>query len=78
MRYEGPQEDAALFQPIVHTGRGFYILVGALLVVIAWAALAFYRQLTLGLGVTGMNRPVFMGVYIINFVFFSKFHIPVV
>ncbi|MEE8390134.1 MAG: NrfD/PsrC family molybdoenzyme membrane anchor subunit [Anaerolineae bacterium] len=70
MRYEGPKEDAALFQPIVHTGRGFYVLVGALLIIISWAALAFYRQLTLGLGVTGLNRPIFMGVYIVNFVFF--------
>ena len=70
MRYEGPREDAALFQPIMRTGWRFYVLLAALLIVVAWGASAFYRQLTLGLGVTGMNRPIFMGVYIINFVFF--------
>ncbi len=70
MRYEGPKEDAALFRPIVRTGWRFYAVVAALLIIIAWGGSAYYRQLTLGLGTTGMNRPVFMGVYIINFVFF--------
>ncbi len=70
MRYEGPREDAALFQPIVHTGWRFYVLLAALVIVVIWGVSAYYRQLSLGLGVTGMNRPVFMGVYIVNFVFF--------
>jgi len=70
MKYEGPSEDAALFQPIVRTGLGFYVLLVALFTVVAWGVSAYYRQLSLGLGVTGMNRPVFMGVYVVNFVFF--------
>jgi molybdopterin-containing oxidoreductase family membrane subunit len=70
MRFEGPREDAALFRPIVRTSWRFYAVVAALAVVVAWGASTYYRQLTVGLGITGMNRPVFMGVYIINFVFF--------
>ena len=46
---------------------------------LVWAGLAallflgiglFIRQFILGLGVTGMNRPAYWGVYITNFVFF--------
>jgi molybdopterin-containing oxidoreductase family membrane subunit len=54
----------------MRTGLGFYLLLAILATVVAWGVSAYYRQLTLGLGVTGMNRPVFMGVYIVNFVFF--------
>jgi len=36
----------------------------------AWAATAWILQLRHGLGVTGLNRPVFWGIYITNFVFF--------
>lgn len=64
------EEDKVLLQPIVHTGLRFYLIVGVLLVVIAWGLSAYYRQLTEGLAVTGMNRPVLWGMYITNFVFF--------
>ena len=70
MRYRGPGEDAPLFQPIMRTGLRFYLLLAALVTIVAWGVSAYYRQLTQGLGVTGMNQPVFMGVYIVNFVFF--------
>lgn len=70
MRYRGPSEDAPLFQPIIRTGLRFYLLLAILATVVAWGVSAYYRQLSLGLGVTGMNRPVLMGVYIVNFVFF--------
>ncbi len=43
---------------------------GVLGVVILIATYAYARQLDLGLGVTGLYRPVYMGLYIINFVFF--------
>ncbi|MFQ6033208.1 MAG: NrfD/PsrC family molybdoenzyme membrane anchor subunit, partial [Candidatus Zixiibacteriota bacterium] len=33
-------------------------------------AIAYFTQLKSGLGVTGLNRPVFWGIYITNFVFF--------
>ena len=62
--------ESVLFKPIEETGRGFYLIVGLLTLIIAWAAFAYSRQLANGLGVTGLNRPVYWGVYITNFVFF--------
>src|SRR4030066_2249649 len=63
-------EDTILFQPIVQTGKRFYITVAVLLLIIIWAFYAWTYQLRYGLGVTGLTRPVFWGFYIINFVFF--------
>ncbi|MFQ6617423.1 MAG: NrfD/PsrC family molybdoenzyme membrane anchor subunit [Fidelibacterota bacterium] len=63
-------EDSLLFRPITRTGKGFYLIVLVLLVIVAWAGYAWITQLRYGLGVTGMNRPVFWGIYITNFVFF--------
>jgi len=71
MKHESTtQEDAALFEPLLHTGKWFYVTVAVLGLVVAWGVYAYVRQLVLGLGITGMNRPVFWGVYITNFVFF--------
>src|SRR3990167_4642365 len=66
----GDNEDAVLFQPILRTGRWFYIIAALLLSVSLWGLYAYTRQLRYGLGVTGLNRPVAWGIYIINFVFF--------
>lgn len=63
-------EDAVLFEPILQTGRRFYITVTVLLGVIAWAVFTYIYQVKKGLGTTGLNRPVMWGFYIINFVFF--------
>lgn len=41
-----------------------------LFAVIAFAFFAWAYQLWFGLGVTGMNKPVFWGIYIVTFVFF--------
>jgi molybdopterin-containing oxidoreductase family membrane subunit len=46
------------------------ILWFVLLIGLGVGAAAFITQLTQGLGVTGMNRPIYWGVYITNFVFF--------
>ncbi len=63
-------EDEALFRPIYHTGKGFYILA-ALFVFIFFIGAAYYiRQLIYGLGVTGLNQSVTWGFYIVSFVFF--------
>ncbi len=64
------EADAILFRPILHTGKKLYAVVGALLVVVAWAFYAWVYQVTHGLGVTGLDRPVYWGLYITNFVFF--------
>ncbi len=64
------EEDAILLYPIQRTGKAFYITLLSLLAVIAWAIGAYLYQYQHGLGVTGLARPVFWGVYITNFVFF--------
>ena len=56
-----------LFAPL---DRGFKLSVGALLAIIVWGAALYIRQIALGLGVTGMGRPAYWSIYIVNFVFF--------
>lgn len=52
-------------------GMGYTIVVAGLLALVAWALyLLVAKQWTLGLGVTGMNKPASWGLYIVNFVFF--------
>jgi len=63
-------EDRQLFAPIETTGRGFYVFTGILLAIGLWGAFAWWTQLRRGLSVTGLNIPVFWGLYITNFVFF--------
>lgn len=56
-----------LFAPL---DRSFKLSVGVLLILILWGAVLYIRQVMLGLGVTGMGRPVYWSMYIVNFVFF--------
>jgi molybdopterin-containing oxidoreductase family membrane subunit len=62
--------DEALYRPIYETGKGFYLTVGVLLLIIFVTLFIYIRQIYYGLGVTGMNQPVTWGFYIVNFVFF--------
>ncbi len=62
--------DEILYQPILNTGKGFYFGFAMLSLVALFAAFAYFRQFKYGLGVTGLNSPIFWGVYITNFVFF--------
>jgi Ni/Fe-hydrogenase subunit HybB-like protein len=64
------EEDAVLFEPIRRTGRPFYLTLSILVAVILWSVWAYLHQYRQGLGVTGLARPIFWGVYITNFVFF--------
>ncbi len=64
------EEDAILFDPIRKTGKHFYITLCVLVVIILWAVGTYVHQYRNGLGVTGLARPIFWGVYITNFVFF--------
>lgn len=56
-----------LFEPL---DRNFKLSAGVLLALIGWGAFMYFRQVFLGLGVTGMGRPVYWSMYIVNFVFF--------
>lgn len=62
--------DGKLFAPVLRAGRSFYVTVGILSAIVLWAVFAWVFQYRNGLGVTGMNRPVYWGFYITNFVFF--------
>ena len=62
--------DEILYQPILKTGKGFYLAFACLSLVVLFAAFAYFQQFHEGLGVTGLNTPIFWGVYITNFVFF--------
>ena len=62
-------EERAL-TPLTRTSRGYYLLVGGLLLVIAWAGYAYYTQLREGLIVTGMRDRILWALYITLFVFF--------
>jgi molybdopterin-containing oxidoreductase family membrane subunit len=67
---EALTKDGALLRPILETGHRFYLVAGALMAVTALGIYAYLTQYRTGLGVTGLNRPVFWGIYITNFVFF--------
>ncbi|HEY4491344.1 MAG TPA: NrfD/PsrC family molybdoenzyme membrane anchor subunit [Acidobacteriota bacterium] len=62
--------EAPLLSPIQNSGKAFRLWVTLLMFVIGWALFAWIWQLTKGLAVTGLNRPVYWGLYITNFVFF--------
>jgi molybdopterin-containing oxidoreductase family membrane subunit len=66
--YSKVEED--LLRPITQTGRDFYITVAILLAIISVGVYAWIIQLRDGLAVTGLNRPIYWGFYITNFVFF--------
>jgi len=63
-------QDAALLRPIQNTGRGFWTFAGVMLLIWLWGMYAWSTQLSRGLDVTGLNVPVYWGLYITNFVFF--------
>ncbi|HLC27074.1 MAG TPA: NrfD/PsrC family molybdoenzyme membrane anchor subunit [bacterium] len=63
-------QDEALLRPVGHLGKGFLLTVTILLGVVLWGIYAYSFQVRHGLGVTGLDRPVYWGFYITNFVFF--------
>jgi molybdopterin-containing oxidoreductase family membrane subunit len=62
--------DERLIRPIERTGRAFWIGASILLLIAAWGGFAWLTQLRRGLQTTGLNVPVYWGLYITNFVFF--------
>ncbi|MBT6323880.1 MAG: polysulfide reductase NrfD, partial [Anaerolineae bacterium] len=64
------RDKAKLIDPLYTSTRGFWMLLAVLLAVLGWAVYMYIQQLTLGLGQTGMGRPVYWGVYMVNFIFF--------
>jgi Ni/Fe-hydrogenase subunit HybB-like protein len=64
------QYEQTILAPIHRVTSGDYLLWAVLLFLILTGAGAWVWQYLQGLGITGMNRPVYWGVYITNFVFF--------
>ena len=58
-----------LLTPLFRTGRRYYITVAVLVVWSSAIFVAWFLQITLGIGMTGKNRPSFWGLYITTFVF---------
>lgn len=56
--------------PLTTASKGYYLLVGFLLLIVAWGAYAYYTQLRDGLYVTAMRDHSWWGLYITLFVFF--------
>jgi len=55
----------------VHRGHTRLLIAAVPLAILALAAgFTYWRQLTTGMGVTGLNRPSYWGLYIVNCVFF--------
>ncbi len=65
---EGLEEST--LEPARTTTRTYWLVVGGLLAVIAWALYAYYIQVRDGLVVTGMRDRISWGLYITMFVFF--------
>ncbi len=60
----------AILGPIRRVSVSDYLIWGVLLFLLLTGLGAWIWQYIEGLGITGMNRPVYWGVYITNFVFF--------
>lgn len=69
MHPDNKYEDVIL-APVKRVTKSDYVLWAILLGLIGLGVYAYVRQIVFGLGVTGMNRPIYWGVYITNFVFF--------
>ncbi len=68
-----PEIEKRWLSPLLHTSRRFYLIVGILVVLLAWFGYAWITQLREGLMVTGMRDipgGVPWGIYLVNFIFF--------
>src|SRR5256885_14467548 len=58
-----------LFRPLAGVSRRYVIIAFSAFIVAAAGLVAWGVQLDRGMGVTGLNRPAFWGLYIVDFVF---------
>jgi Ni/Fe-hydrogenase subunit HybB-like protein len=59
----------AVLRPMLHSGWGFWSLAAVLVAIILWGLYAWFHQVRWGMGVAGINQPVYWGLYITTFVF---------
>jgi molybdopterin-containing oxidoreductase family membrane subunit len=58
-----------LWRPLSGASPRYLLVLASLSAVVLWGAFAWSYQLTHGIGVAGIRRPVFWGFYLIDFVF---------
>jgi len=58
-----------LLRPVFHTTWRFWVAAVVLGMGVVAAYATFFYQISAGFGITGINRPVFWGFYVTNFVF---------
>ncbi len=58
-----------LLRPLYQTSAKFYVAVAVLLAVVLIGAWAWIAQMYYGIGESGLNWPVYWGLFIVNFVF---------
>jgi molybdopterin-containing oxidoreductase family membrane subunit len=64
------RELKTLVLPLLDVSPAYYITGAALLALVFWGVFVFIYQTYYDLGVTGMQRPSYWGVYMVNFIFF--------
>ncbi|MEW6400542.1 MAG: NrfD/PsrC family molybdoenzyme membrane anchor subunit, partial [Chloroflexota bacterium] len=62
--------ERTVLRPLRHTSMEFYFVIAGLGLVFLTGVAALVNQWVFGLGMTGLNRPVYWGIYLTNFVFF--------
>jgi molybdopterin-containing oxidoreductase family membrane subunit len=69
--FHPPNEfEGEVMAPLRQTTGRDRLIWGAAAAIVGLGIFAWVQQMLFGLGVTGMNRPVYWGVYLTNFVFF--------
>lgn len=63
------QDRRQLIDPLYRATPVFWLVIGLLLAIVAWGGLMYLRQYLLGLTITGLQRPIYWGVYMVNFIF---------
>ena len=58
-----------LLRPLRGLSGKYVLTLGFFLAIVAWAMFAWGYQIANGMGVAGIRRPVYWGLYIVNFVF---------
>lgn len=65
-----PEDKKKLIDPLFEINRSYIGIVFVLSVIVGMGILLYIQQVREGLVTTGMNRPVYWGLYMVNFVFF--------
>jgi len=68
--YQESELERTVLAPIRQTQWQFWLAIGVLGLIFLWGAVMLVRQWVFGLGVTGLSRPIYWGIYLSNFVFF--------